>query len=181
MGQAKQPTPVMHFCGALFSEDTELAAARLELEACFGPIDFQSTAFEFIQTDFYEKEMGGGLRKIFLAFEKLIAPDEIADIKLKTNEIEEKLARGLPLPRAPRPVNLDPGYLCAPKMALATTKDSRNRIYVAKGIYAEPTLYFENKTFHPWPWTYPDYRTAEYIEVFNELRRRYMEKLKEAG
>lgn len=181
MGIAETPIPALHFCGVLFSEDAHIAAARRELEMSFGAAGMESACFDFTQTDYYEAEMGAGLRKIFIAFERLISPDEIAGIKLKTNEIEIKLAGEFPRPNASRPVNLDPGYLTAPKMVLATTKDARHRIYIAEGIHAEPTLYFENKTFHHWPWTYPDYCTPGYIEFFNELRRWYMSKIKKAG
>src|SRR4030042_760131 len=47
------------------------------------------------------------------------------------------------------------------KVVLASTKDYKHRIYLDKGIYAEITLFYQDKTFNPWEWTYPDYRTDE--------------------
>ena len=80
-----------------------------------------------------------------------------------------------------RRINLDPGYVSASKMVLASTKDHAHRIYLGKGIFAEITLRYYQKTFQPWEWTYPDYRTQEYIDLFNQIRKIYMQQLRESG
>jgi hypothetical protein len=100
-------------------------------------------------------------------------PDAFADIKIKTNEIEEKLKGG-----ENRTVNVDPGYIALSKLALATTKDYVHRIYVGKGMYAEVTLYFKDGTFQSFPWTYPDYKTPEIISIFNHIRGIYRQQIK---
>jgi hypothetical protein len=64
------------------------------------------------------------------------------------------------------------------KLVLATTKDYSHRIYLRDGIYAEVTLYFRKGRFHPFEWTYPDYCTREYIEVFYKIRQIYHSQLK---
>ncbi|HIE29251.1 TPA: DUF4416 family protein, partial [Candidatus Poribacteria bacterium] len=69
----------------------------------------------------------------------------------------------------------------ASKMVLASTKDHAHRIYLGKGIFAEITLRYYQKSFQPWEWTYPDYRTKEYIDVFNQIRKIYMQQLRESG
>ncbi|MBI5756814.1 MAG: DUF4416 family protein [Nitrospirae bacterium] len=69
-----------------------------------------------------------------------------------------------------RPVNIDPGYITLAKVVLASTKDYSHRVYIGKGIYAEVTLSYENKTFRPFSYTYPDYRSDEYIALFNMAR-----------
>jgi hypothetical protein len=69
-----------------------------------------------------------------------------------------------------RQINIDPGYLSLDKVVLATHKDYSHRLYLGKGIYGEVTLFFKDKTFNPFPWTYPDYRTHEYINFFNDAR-----------
>ncbi len=176
MGEVGRPEPVQLFCGVIFSRAAPVDDVKAGLEKEFGTIDFTSGVFDFNETDYYEKEMGPGLRKIFFSFETLISPGTIADIKLVTNRIEHEYPRNED--GSGRLVNLDPGYLSLAKMTLATTKDNFHRIYLGKGIFAEVTLKFEKKKFRPLPWTYPDYRTEEYIEYFNELRSLYREKLK---
>jgi hypothetical protein len=73
-----------------------------------------------------------------------------------------------------RTVNLDPGYLCAGKLVLATTKNQQHRLYLGQGIYGEVALRFRAGAWQPWEWTYPDYRSPEYAQVFAEIRRLFM-------
>ena len=117
--------------------------------------------------------MGRGLFRVFLSFEKLIDPAGLVDAKLITNMIEDRLADSTQSPRK-RPVNIDPGYITAAKLVLASTKDYSHRIYLDKGIYAEITLSYRNKQFMPCDWTYPDYRTGEYIDIFTKIREIFM-------
>ena len=72
-----------------------------------------------------------------------------------------------------RSVNIDPGYLDLAKVVLFSTKDYSHRIYLDKGIYAEVTLFYKDNRFNPWPWTYPDYRTSEYLGIFKSIREIY--------
>jgi thioredoxin reductase len=43
-------------------------------------------------------------------------------------------------------------------------------VYLGKGIYAEVTLYYRKGTFRAHEFTYRDYRTKEYIEIFEMMR-----------
>jgi hypothetical protein len=63
------------------------------------------------------------------------------------------------------------------KLVLATTKDRQHRLYLGQGIYAEVTLRFTGGRFVPWEWTYPDYRTPDYLAFFDAVRRRYRQQL----
>jgi len=112
--------------------------------------------------------MGKNLSRKFISFKHLIDPERLVSIKLFTNKLEEKF---LWPGSSRRKINIDPGYLTLSKLILATTKDFSHRIYLGSGIYAEVTLrYLKNKGFQPWEWTYPDYRSKEYLEIFNQLR-----------
>ena len=175
MGTPLAPHPVQYFCGVISAPAFDLNTIERRLAAAFGPVDFTSPVFPFDITDFYEKEMGAGLKKIFYCFKELRPPEDIAGVKLATNAMEQA---DLQPGDGGRVVNLDPGYVEHAKMVLATTKNSGPRIYLHSGIYAESTLAFVSKSFRPWPWTYPDYKSAHYIEFFNELRERYTEKLR---
>ena len=135
----------------------------------FGPIDFKSPIFEFDQTNYYKKELGAHLKRQFLSFRNLIAPERLVSIKLFTNGIENKWSRT----NHHRVINLDPGYISLSKLVLATTKNYSHRIYAGQGIFEEVTLYFKDSTFQTLDWTYPDYRTQNYISVFNEVRKKY--------
>lgn len=127
----------------------------------------------FTYTAYYEKELGYNLKRIFLSFNKLIGLEKIYKIKIYTNRLEEVLSV-----QGRRQINIDPGYLDASKLVLLSTKDYSHRIYLRNGIYAEATLVFKNKTFGPWPWTYPDYKTDTYINIFNSIRQIYLKQRK---
>lgn len=139
----------------------------------FGEIDFESAVFDFAQTDYYREELGPGLKRQFISFKKLILPERLSKIKNFTNKIERKLSGS-----GRRRVNIDPGYICLSKLVLASTKDYKHRIYLGGGIYAEITLIYQGKTFVPWECTYPDYRSPEYISVFNRIRENLAQELK---
>ncbi|MBI1902112.1 MAG: DUF4416 family protein, partial [Planctomycetia bacterium] len=130
----------------------------------------------FDDTDYYAREMGTNLRKVFLAFERLIDPGELAPIKLLTNAWEREYAdssgAGGPASSAePRPLNLDPGYLGLGKLVLASTKDHAHRIYLGQGIFAEVTLhYVRGLGWQPLPWTFPDYRRPPALDFFTRCR-----------
>jgi hypothetical protein len=122
--------------------------------------------------------MGSPLRKRFYAFEQLIDPARIAEIKRLTNSWERQYAQQFPTAE-PRPLNLDPGYLELAKLVLASTKDHAHRIYLGGGIYAEVTLQYRLKAgWQPLPWTFPDYRRADYHEFFERCREHLRHRLK---
>jgi hypothetical protein len=172
MGKTRKHTPVKLIVGFIFQEETILRKAEAALRRNFGKIDFQSATLVFNHTDYYKKEFGNNLFRKFISFQKLINPEILAEIKIATNRIEEKLSKS-----GQRRINIDPGYLDLSKLVLATTKDYAHRIYLKKDIYAEVTLFFQGKRFQPWPWTYPDYRTNEYADIFHEIRNIYAQTL----
>ncbi len=168
MGKATKPENVKLIIGFIFKEEPVLDRACGILEKLFGKIDFQSPILPFTYTSFYEKELGSPLRRRFISFKRLVSPQDLPKIKTITNTTEIKLSEN-----SNRRINIDPGYVTEAKLVLATTKDYNHRIYLNRGIFAEITLFFQDKTFQSWQWTYPDYRTKEYIAVFNQIREIY--------
>lgn len=169
MGKVREVSPAVLVAGITFSENEVLKHTVTSLEEEFGQIEFKSAVFDFNMTDYYTAEMGEDLRKIFYCFKNPIEPGILPDIKLKTNEIELRFARGdkeNPL----RTVNIDPGYITLSKLVLASTKDYSHRIFIGKGIYAETTLRFLRGSFVPIDTTYPDYRTPLAIDFFKKVR-----------
>jgi hypothetical protein len=154
----------------LIGRPERLAEVVRQLPRIFGTVDFLSDRLRFDFTAYYAAEMGEGLERQFVAFRRPIRPEQLVDIKLRTNRLEQRSFSA----RGKRQVNIDPGYLTLSKLVLATTKDHQHRVYLGRGIYAEVTLRFRAGTFAPWDWTYPDYRTPAYIAIFNQLRARLL-------
>jgi hypothetical protein len=146
-----------------------------DLSGDFGPVDFISERFSFHYTDYYTPEMGSGLFRRFITFENLIPRERLPEIKQRTNRLEARMAK----PDGKRQINIDPGYLCMEHVILATTKGYTHRPYLRDGIYADLTLIFRNKSYQPLEWTYPDYREEKVIQLFNQLRRVYLQNLRE--
>lgn len=176
MGEVRKPRLVKLIIGMISNDPNLLLKLEKTLEWKFGQIDFRTALLDFAYTDYYEPEMGANLKRQFVSFRRLIEPQQLPDIKLYTNKVE--LQNSAARNRPSRKVNIDPGYLTEGKFVLATTKDQQHRIYLSKGIYAEVTLRFVDKTFLPWDWTYRDYQTKEYIDIFNEIRRIYMQQIR---
>jgi len=174
MGKASKPLPVKLVVGCISRENGLLQKALQPLTRAFGDIDYQSTPIPFTFTNYYEKEFGKDLTRTFISFNPLILPEKLPRVKIFTNSLEATLAQ-----QGRRCINIDPGYLTLAKFVLASTKDYAHRIYLGKGIYAETTLLFKKDSFQPWEWTYPDYRTQAYIEIFNKIREIYSQQVKD--
>ena len=169
------PPPVKLVAGLLYREDGWVDRALNDLKTEFGDIDFQSRAIEFLFTDYYFKEMGQPLFRVFVSFEKLIDPAELAMIKVFTNTLEEKYSQSSSMNRV---INIDPGYLNATAYILATSKNYAHRIYIGRGVFAQQELLFEKKRILTLDWTYPDYRSVEYQDIFKQIRQIYMKQIK---
>jgi len=167
------PQKVKLFCGLIFRSEEYLKKAKHALEKRFGDIDSQSQIIKFNYTDYYEKEMGKGLKRQFVSFRPLINPESLTKAKLYTLKIEKKMSRN-----KQRLINIDPGYLNEAKVVLASTKDFSHRIYLKHGIFAEITLIYHKKTFQVLSWTFPDYRTPEYHKIFYQIRDAYRQQIK---
>jgi hypothetical protein len=176
MGHAKDFKPVKLICGFIFSRKEARDQALKLLVNKFGPVDLESPDYVFNFSSYYEPEMGTGLKRCFVSFEQLIRPESLPEIKLWTNELERKIQEQWASPG--RPVNLDPGYLTASALIMATTKDFSHRIPLSQGIYAHLEFLFSKKGLKILDWTYPDFRPATYHDFFLKVRSRYLEQLK---
>lgn len=164
---------------ALFSRHVEaLTWGRQRLEALHGPLALVGDPFTFHHTAYYARTMGDELHKQLVAFERLVCPDVLADVKVQTNALEVELAAA-GLYAEERPLNLDPGLLTLGKFMLATTKDQSHRVYLRDGIFAEVTLRFHAGDWEAWPWTYADYREPFVHQFLREAREFYRRRLGE--
>ncbi len=173
MGKICGPLPVKLVIG-MFSKEASVCERALKiLEKKFAKKDFASSFLDFRQTDYYEKEMGTDLKRRFVSFARLINAKQLPKIKCYTNSVENTFSLG----HSRRLINIDPGYVTLSKLVLATTKNFAHRIYVGDGIFEEITLTYKNKSFVPNPWTYPDYKSEDYIKIFNSIREKYRNQL----
>lgn len=176
MAEVKPYKPVKLVCGIIFSEEEIKQQAEARLAEKFGPVELVSPSFPFTFTDYYRTQMGQALYRSFVSFSRLIPPDELAVIKLWTNRLEDEFKLLFRIPA--RPVNLDPGYLSASALVMATAKDFAHRIPIGQGIYAHLELLFSRKGVRLLDWTYPDFRQPGYQEFFLRVRDTYLKQLK---
>lgn len=177
MGKIEYPKPVKLIAGMIFSRRDFFVKAKGELIKRYGEVDFESKRICFDYTDYYREEMGKKLWRKFVSFRSLVEPEKVVPVKIFTNKLEEMFF----FPgSSKRRVNIDPGYLSLSKLILVTSKDFSHRVYLGRGIYGEVTLrYVKGEGFQPWEWTYPDYKSREYLGIFNFLRKIYQGQLEE--
>ena len=173
MGTVRTPMPVRFFSSIIYGSDKSLSEAKNMFESAIGSFQEETPPMPFSQTDYYNKEMGGNLSRVFILFEPLFQRDALSDIKLQSNDIELMLTL-----KGKRMVNIDPGYISLENIILATTKGYAHRIYVGKGIYGDLTLTFRAGTYKALEWTYPDYGSEHIIHLLNRWREALKEKLK---
>jgi len=182
VGRLFLPKPAKLIISMFTSDKCIFSLYKEELIKRFGEVDIESDIQLFNFTDYYEEEFGKNLMQKIFSFSTLIKIGEFAEIKIITNSIEknfknENIKNNTTYPK--RKINLDPGYITLDKYILASTKNGPSRIYLKQGIYAEITLRFINKSFVTCEYTYPNYKTNEYINYLNLVRHKYKLQLRE--
>jgi len=173
MSVPKRPKPAKLFVSVISASPELIAGTLLDLARRYGPEDFVSALLPFDYTDYYHAEMGQPLWRRFASFARLIQQEDLVRIKEETNEVEARTSE-----RRRRRVNIDPGYLLAERLVVATGKNCAHRIYLDRGIYADLTLVFRQKEYRPLPWTYPDYGDARVRGWLGVLRQKYLLQLR---
>ncbi|MBN1916453.1 MAG: DUF4416 family protein [Verrucomicrobia bacterium] len=153
-------------CGLIATGEAAADSATLLLVASCGPILLASSRVPFAWTDYYAAEMGDGLLRQFLAFERPFYPGRLGETKRATCVMEREHARD-----GRRTFNLDPGYMTFSTLVVASTKEASYRVYLGAGIYAQPMLVYRERRFHPFEWTYPDYADSTHTGYFAAVRR----------
>jgi hypothetical protein len=173
MSKPSPAEPVKLTASIFYADPCLLKGVLEELSGIYGDVDFVSQEMPFHYTEYYAKEMGPSLNRRFAFFEAPVRPESLPDVKLFTNRMEDRLSiDGL------RRVNIDPGYISKAHLILATGKGYTHRPYLRDGIYADLTLVYTDKSFHPLSWTYPDYAEKKVIDIFNRIRAKYVEQLR---
>jgi RNA polymerase sigma factor (sigma-70 family) len=77
MSIPSEPEDVKRLVSLISRERNGVDRALQELEAGFGPADWKSPLLSFDRTRYYEREMGAPLVRRFVAFQRLMRPEEI--------------------------------------------------------------------------------------------------------
>jgi hypothetical protein len=172
MGEIKIPSDKCLVCGIILSPGFTAEECLSVLEKDFGSRADVSPVMKFDDySPYYGREMGAGLQRFFVSFQTLFPAGGLAECKTRTNSLEKELFGADR--KGKRSVNIDPGCLDLAKLIVATTKDAPFRIYLKDGIYAQPMLRYEGRSFRPFEWTYADYRDDIFISFFNKVREKY--------
>ena len=164
------------FCALMCGKDRATEEVIKALTDEFGKIESASDIFDFNYTDYYTVEFGNNLQKSLIVFEETVEQEALADIKNKTNSVEQSHCSE----EGGRIFNIDPGLILPSRLVLASTKDFSHRIYIGKGIYAEVTLMFTKKGVKYFEWTYPDYKSSNISDFLLSIRKKYIKDLRES-
>jgi len=87
---SKKPAKAKLIATLMALDEKLIKSALSALEPMFGPVELLSSIFPFTYSDYYKREMGDTLLKVFCSFGTLIEPDEIVSLKLSALETERK-------------------------------------------------------------------------------------------
>jgi hypothetical protein len=168
MGQIHPFRPEKLVMPILISRKWMRTSLLERLRSSYGPIDYTSIDLPFTFTRYYDEEMGTPITRFFVSFLRLVDPGTLSDIKKDTNQLENIFTEG-----GSRKVNIDPGLLNLSRFVLASSKDGSHRVALSDGVFAEVTLIYERGGYRPLEWTYPDYRSEEYLQILADIRKLY--------
>jgi len=174
MSTPAEPLAVKPVASLILAREDLVGPVLRQLAGCLGPVDLVGPLWSFTSTDYYAREMGGGLWRCLASFLHLAGAAQLADWKLFTNLLEKRWTL-----EGRRLVNLDPGYVARERLVLATAKNYAHRIYLGQGIYGDLTLLAGPGGFQALSWSYPDYASGTLPELLALVRRKYLWQLKQ--
>ena len=169
MSIPRKPQPAKLLVSVISAFLDPITSVLSALAGYYGTLDFVSAVLPFDYTEYYHAEMGKPLIRRFASFDGLIQQEQLAQIKVETNLLETERSLG-----GKRTVNIDPGYLLAERLVLASGKNQAHRVYLNRGIYADLTLVFRDRDYRPLSWTYPDYAEPRVRDWLRVLRQKYL-------
>jgi len=171
-----------------FSENAQLIAFVLQkgeewdpavvqlLESAWGPLRYKGKLFPFDQTPYYAPEMGEGLYRGVVSFEKCIPPETIALEKARSNALELTTASSDNPDH--RHVNIDIGYMDLDKVVLPSYKRGPFKLYAGEGVWLDMLLTYAKGVFHPTAWAFEDFKRNPYQHDLQLIRERWRKSLK---
>ena len=170
------PEPVKLIAAILWADEPTLFGSLERMVRVWGAMDHDGPDHPFDLTDYYEAEMGKDLWRRIVSFRKLIAPEGLVEAKLAASGIEDASRES-----GRRRFNVDVGYLEAQKVVLGSGKSGWQKIYLGNGVYADLALSYSKGKFHPFEWSFADFRSGRYEKDFLKIRERYKAQLKASG
>ncbi len=164
---------VKQVAAVLYQDKEELEQVIPRLTDLYSAIDYLGDFFPFVETDYYESEMGKGLLRGIISFEKLVHPESLADSKLKARQLEDELRED-----GNRRINIDIGYIDMFKVVLASFKGRSNKIYLSSGVWADMIMYFEEGDYKTFMWGFPDFKSGIYNADLIKIRNLYKQQLR---
>lgn len=177
MSEPLKAPSVMFMAGLIHSSGECLEAAEEALVESFGRVALVSGEYPFELSDYYAEEMGPGLRRNWLAFQRLVDPSRLPAWKHECHAIEVRLSRD----DGSRPVNIDPGYLDFGKLVLASFKEAPDKVYMGDGVWAHTCLRYGHGEFSAPDHSFPDFRDGRFDGFMLEARRTFRRILRSAG
>lgn len=165
----EDPEPCLPIVSILTKTVDNLSTACSQLDEEWDDFRLVTPPFYFDETDYYEDEMGEPLFRWWGYSHTLSDPSKLSDWKRKTETFENKTRD----PNGDRVINVDPGYLNYGLVVLGSTKYFHQKIYLEKGVYADPVLQFMDGTYRPFSWSFPDFQDNRYYGVLKSFRRIY--------
>ncbi len=163
-GEFEKASPVF---SVIYPRKELLYPFEVELRLKWGEIELRSSDYPF-PVDYYQKEMGEGLKRRFYLLKGLLPMDALVEMKLWAYGFEVYSSR-----EGKRGINIDPALLFTPSLIVATFKPYSHRIPLRKGVYAHLELLFSRGKPKPLPWTYPDFASGTYSDFLEEAWRRH--------
>ncbi|MBI2521081.1 MAG: DUF4416 family protein [Bdellovibrio sp.] len=176
MSQPISPTPALIFFSILYRK-TRVNIREIERtlgQEFAGQVGDLSSYFHAHcpMKRYYSKEMGPEeeLARIFYFSMRPVSREKLVSIKLSAFQLEDKWM-GLAEKSSFRTVNIDVGMVTLENLVLATGKMFTHRLYLGQGVCGDLTLIYQDDSFQPLPWTYPDYAQHEIRNFFAWLRK----------
>jgi uncharacterized protein DUF4416 len=141
------------FFALMYSNDIILNKTKLDLIKQYKTIKSESNFYEFNFTRYYEKEMGGNLKKKFIVFNKDILKKDLIEVKLFITKLEEKY-----MINNNRTINIDPGFLSKKELVLATFKAKNFKEKLNDKVFSHKVLEFDNDKIIEFFHTFADYK-----------------------
>lgn len=163
-----------------FSEKAQLLAFVLQagsewdknlleaLQNTWGPIRHLGKLFAFDKTPYYTPEMGEGLYRGVLSFEREIPPETIAEEKKLSNQFELDFSKS-----DNRKVNIDIGYMDLDKIVLPSFKRGPFKLYAGDGVWLDMLLTYCKGRFLPTAWAFNDFKEECYQHDLVIIREKY--------
>jgi len=158
-------TPVKYFTAILTSDTALLPGVLKCLKKYFGEADHLGAWVDFTWTDFYEKEMGRGLKRCIVSFGKLQPSQILPKTKIWTAKVEDKFRM-----TGNRRVNIDAGYMDFCKLVLASGKFGGHKIAITDKCYADMLLDYQKGEWKPFAWCFPDFKNGVYNKDLTKIR-----------